>query len=116
MTRQSSRSIRSRKANSKPDKPYKDFPLFPHDSGRWAKKIRGKLHYFGRWNTKQDNKIVHVDDVGASAQQAVDLYNAQRDDLYAGRTARPQRDIGYMLQDLCNHGALTVLLLRHSSI
>lgn len=76
MARKSNRSACRRKASSKPDKPYTDFPLFPHDSGRWAKKIRGKLHYFGRWGTKQGDKIVQFDDVDASAQKAVDLYNA----------------------------------------
>ena len=74
------------KSKSKPKKPYPDFPLFSHASGRWAKKIRGRLHYFGRWGNTRGGKITPVDDVRASAQEAVDLYNEQRDDLQAGRT------------------------------
>jgi integrase len=89
----STRTRRSNKAaKNKPGKPYSDFPLFDHDSGRWAKKIRGKLHYFGRWGRKEGSRIVWVEDVAASAQAAVDLYNEQRDDLQAGREPRTQSD------------------------
>ena len=37
-------------SKEKPDKPYPDFPLHAHSSGKWAKRIKGKVRYFGRWD------------------------------------------------------------------
>jgi len=54
----------------KPAKPYPDFPLFAHATGRWAKKIRGRLVYFGKWD---------------NPDAALSKYLAEKDDLQAGR-------------------------------
>lgn len=101
------KSTRSRKA-IKPSKPYPDFPLTPHPSGRWCKRINGKLRFFGRWGHVKAGKLVRVDDVGASATEALDRFKAQRDDLYANREPEPAPAAanGPILADIIN-GYLT---------
>ncbi len=74
---------------NRPKKPRPDFPLFPHCNGRWAKKVRGKFAYFGKW----------ADDPKGAA--AVNLWLDQKDDLLAGRTPRTAAD-GIQVADLVN--------------
>ena len=71
-------------------KPRPDFPLFPHQAGYWAKKIRGKLIYFGK--VADDPKGV----------QALEKWLAEKDALLAGRTPRIDGK-GLAVGDLCNH-------------
>ena len=52
--------------------------MFPHATGRWAKKIRGKLHYFGKWEYPDG---------------ALTKYLAEKDDLHAGRKPRPDPQV-----------------------
>jgi integrase len=77
------------KAAKKLTKPRPDFPLFPHATGRWAKKIRQRLHYFGKV----------ADD--PNGQAALEKWLDQRDDLLAGRIPRSTSG-GFTVGDLLN--------------
>jgi integrase len=77
-------------SNGKAEKPYPEFPLFAHQSGRWCKKIRGQHVYFGP-----------LDDPNAALQKWLD----EKDYLLAGKTPPADRE-GLTVRDLVN-GFLT---------
>jgi integrase len=62
-------TTRSRgKSSKKTAKPDQDFPLWLHPSGRWCRKFKGKVYYFGR-----------------ERQAALDLWIEQKDNIFSGR-------------------------------
>jgi integrase len=87
--------------SERPGKPYPDFPLYAHQHGFWAKKIRGKTHYFGRWGRVVDGRVER-DKENDGSTDALDKFNLQKDDLYAGRTPRVAGDQRITVGDLCN--------------
>jgi len=76
---------------AKAKKPHPDFPLFPHATGRWAKKVKGQLRYFGKVADDPDGKA------------ALEEWLRVKDDLLAGRRPRSKTEgEGLTVRDLLN--------------
>ena len=78
-----------KRAGSKASKPRPDFPLWPHPSGRWCKKCRGRAHYFGK--TSDD----------PNGTRALERWLAEKDYLLAGKTP-PSNKTALTVGDMCN--------------
>ena len=109
----SNRKRRRRKSTvDRPPKPYPDFPLGPAPCGYWQKRIRGKIHYFGKWGHVVNGKLERLQEDGCW-QDALALYEKQREALFAGRTPRIEPE-GLTIAGLCNQ-FLTAKLRRVES-
>jgi hypothetical protein len=88
--------------SDKPAEPCAEFPLFAHTTKRWAKKIGGKMRYFGRWDgpagamrcTHSRKSVHHIQspqEQPAHSQRAswASPDNASQRPLVAGRISRP---------------------------
>jgi integrase len=82
--------VRKAKSADKPSKPYADFPLTPHPSGRWCKKIRGKLFYYGKWRGVPED----------GWRTALDNYEKYRDADHSGRARREDLGDGLTVKQL----------------
>jgi len=78
-------NTKSSKVASRQKKPHKDFPLYWHPTGQWAKVVRQRTRYFG---TDADN--------------ALQLWLEQKDDLLAGREPTSKSDGKMPLHELVN--------------
>jgi integrase len=76
--------------------------MFPHATGRWAKKIKGELHYFGYWARREGGKLVPVP--GDGWEEAKKEYDRVIDDLVAGRKprAKDENPGGLAVWELCD--------------
>jgi hypothetical protein len=81
----STRERRSRHHQSA--KPYPEFPLTGHPTGRWCKKVRGRVIFFGK-----------IDD----PQAALDKWLKEKDELLAGRVPREQLADDTTLREVAN--------------
>jgi integrase len=73
---------------AKPSKPYPEFPLYAHASKRWAKKIKGRTHFFGKWDNWQG---------------ALERFQYEVDYLQQGRTPPPRDEMALSVGDMVNH-------------
>lgn len=77
----------TRQRREKPAKPFAAFPLFAHANGSWSKKVRGKLYYFGPWD---------------SPQAALELWEAREPYLRTGREPPNTSPQGPTVRELVN--------------
>ncbi len=99
-------SRNAKSAEDRPKKPYADFPLTPHASGKWQKKINGRIYYYGRWGSMVDGKMTRLR--GDGWKEALALYNDVHEDDRAGRDRRATLVGGELIQLKTGTAALTV--------
>lgn len=84
----------------RPSKPYPEFPLTPHATGKWQKKIGGRIHYFGQWAKRVDGKLVRVESDGW--EDALREYNLHNESIRLTGEKAPAAGDALIVKDLCN--------------
>lgn len=82
---------RGRGRAAKPfSKPYPEYPLTPHCSGYWRKKINKRVYYFGKWAEKVGGQLVPLPNDGEWVAAKAE-YDSRIHDIQAGREGRQRR-------------------------
>lgn len=84
--------------SERPIKPWPDFPLFAHVTGRWAKKTGGKLRNFGAWdgpNGAYERYLASADGAATAEGTSTDKVARKEATRRPGGAAKPWP--GYLL-------------------
>ena len=87
-------------SDTKPRKPYAEFPLFAHQNGQWAKKIKGKQWFFGVWSDPDTALAKYLDQV---------------DEIQAGRDPRKTGVVRVSSNELSVSDLCSLFLERQES-
>ena len=87
-------------SDTKPEKPYQEFPLFAHQNGQWAKKIKGKQWFFGVW---------------ADPDAALRKYLDEVDEIQAGRDPRRSGVVQVSSEELTVYDMCNLFLERQQA-
>lgn len=76
---------------ARPEKPFPEFPLSPHSSGKWQKKHKGKIYYFGAWARREKGELVRVEGDGwEAALREYQDWEKYRKPYLGGKEPEPQ--------------------------
>ena len=56
-------AVKDAGGKQKPKKPYPEFPFYAHRNGQWARKVKGKTHFFGTWDDPDAAMQNYNDDI-----------------------------------------------------
>lgn len=82
-----------------PEKPRSDFPLHSHPCGKWAKKVRGKRYYFGRWDDPEGALAEYEARLAAGELTGATEEQLQMNRSHAKKSREKRARMTYLISD-----------------
>lgn len=89
----------------RPTKPYPQFPLSPHASGKWARRIQGKVKYFGKWDDptsaleEMERYLASIPPPRKKSGPAISKKDHEKNREYGRRSREKAQRMTYLLSD-----------------